>query len=64
MAVGKGKELPAVKEIHFPHSLDFFTQHLRTIQVFKVNSGEYKIMGLAPYGKPRYADLIMKSLFQ
>jgi carbamoyltransferase len=62
LAVGKGSNLKVLKEIHFPHSLGLlysaFTYHIG----FKVNSGEYKVMGLAPYGEPRYADLIREKL--
>lgn len=62
LALGKGSELEIVKEIKFPHSLGLlysaFTYHIG----FKVNSGEYKVMGLAPYGEPRYADLIREKL--
>ena len=62
VAVGKGKELTVVKEIHFPHSLGLLYSAFTYYTGFKVNSGEYKIMGLAPYGKPRYADLIREKL--
>ena len=58
LAVGKGRDLKVVKEIHFPHSLGFLYSAFTYYTGFKVNSGEYKIMGLAPYGEPRYADLI------
>ena len=61
-AIGRGHSLNVLREIHFPHSLGLlysaFTYHLG----FKVNSGEYKVMGLAPYGDPRHADLILKTL--
>lgn len=57
-----GRELKPLKEIHFPHSIGLlysaFTYHCG----FKVNSGEYKLMGLAPYGEPRYKDRILKHL--
>ena len=52
VALGKGNELD-IKEIHFPHSLDYFILFTYYIG-FKVNSGEYKLMGLAPYGNPKY----------
>lgn len=62
LAIGRGKELKVIKEIHFPHSLGLlysaFTYHLG----FKVNSGEYKVMGLAPYGEPRFVDTILQHL--
>jgi carbamoyltransferase len=61
-ALGKGSRIDIVKEIHFPHSLGLlysaFTYHLG----FKVNSGEYKLMGLAPYGEPRFQKLIRDNL--
>jgi carbamoyltransferase len=62
MAVGKGKELNLIKEIHFPHSLGLLYSAFTYYTGFKVNSGEYKVMGLAPYGEPRYADLIKDKL--
>ena len=62
LAIGKGSNLQAVKEIHFPHSLGLFYSAFTYYTGFKVNSGEYKVMGLAPYGEPRYADLIREKL--
>ena len=62
LAIGKGKELKIVKEIHFPHSLGLLYSAFTYYTGFKVNSGEYKVMGLAPYGKPKYADLIKDKL--
>lgn len=62
LAIGKGKDLQVVKEIHFPHSLGLLYSAFTYYTGFKVNSGEYKVMGLAPYGVPRYADLIRKKL--
>lgn len=63
LGLGRGNKLEIHKEIRFPHSLGLlysaFTQYLG----FKVNSGEYKVMGLAPYGEPRYVDLILDNLF-
>jgi carbamoyltransferase len=60
--VGRGSSIELSHELHFPHSLGLlysaFTYHCG----FKVNSGEYKLMGLAPYGEPRYADLIFEEL--
>ena len=62
LAIGKGRNLEVVKEIHFPHSLGLLYSAFTYYTGFKVNSGEYKVMGLAPYGKPRYADLIKDKL--
>ncbi|MDC1141432.1 carbamoyltransferase, partial [Gammaproteobacteria bacterium] len=62
VAVGKGNDLKVVKEIHFPHSLGLLYSAFTYYTGFKVNSGEYKVMGLAPYGEPRYADLIRDKL--
>ena len=62
IAVGKGKTLKVLKEIHFPHSLGLLYSAFTYYTGFKVNSGEYKVMGLAPYGKPRYAELIKENL--
>jgi carbamoyltransferase len=62
LAVGKGSELKVLKEIHFPHSLGLLYSAFTFYTGFKVNSGEYKIMGLAPYGEPRFADLIREKL--
>jgi carbamoyltransferase len=62
LAVGKGRDLKVVKEIHFPHSLGLLYSAFTYYIGFKVNSGEYKVMGLAPYGEPRYADLIREKL--
>ncbi len=62
VAIGVGKDLKVVKEIHFPHSLGLLYSALTYYVGFKVNSGEYKVMGLAPYGEPKYADLILENL--
>jgi carbamoyltransferase len=62
LAVGNGSDLKIVKEIHFPHSLGLLYSAFTYYTGFKVNSGEYKVMGLAPYGEPRYADLIRDKL--
>lgn len=62
VAIGKGKSLKMVKEIYFPHSLGLLYSAFTYYTGFKVNSGEYKLMGLAPYGNPVYADLIKKHL--
>jgi carbamoyltransferase len=61
-ALGDGSKLQIIKEIHFPHSLGLLYSAFTYYTGFKVNSGEYKLMGLAPYGKPRYAGLIMEKL--
>ena len=57
LAVGNGKDLKVIKEIHFPHSLGLLYSAFTYYTGFKVNSGEYKVMGLAPYGTPKYADV-------
>ncbi len=62
IAVGKGRDLKVMKEIHFPHSLGLLYSAFTYYTGFKVNSGEYKLMGLAPYGEPCYADLIREKL--
>jgi len=62
IAVGSGSELKVLKEIHFPHSLGLLYSAFTYYTGFKVNSGEYKVMGLAPYGEPRYSDLIKEKL--
>jgi carbamoyltransferase len=62
VAIGKGHELEIVKEIHFPHSLGLLYSAFTYYTGFRVNSGEYKLMGLAPYGKPKYKDLILDKL--
>jgi carbamoyltransferase len=62
VAVGKGNNLEVIKEIHFPHSLGLLYSAMTYYTGFKVNSGEYKVMGLAPYGEPKYVDLILKNL--
>ena len=64
LAVGKGKELKVIKEIHFPHSLGLLYSAFTYYTGFKVNSGEYKVMGLAPYGEPKYANLIKEKLIK
>ena len=62
IAVGKGNELKIIKEIRFPHSLGLLYSAFTYYTGFKVNSGEYKLMGLAPYGNPKYVDLIKNNL--
>ena len=59
---GEGNRLDLLKEIRFPHSLGLLYSAFTYFCGFKVNSGEYKLMGLAPYGRPVYADLIRKHL--
>lgn len=61
-AVGSGRELQIKREIHFPHSLGLLYSAFTYYTGFKVNSGEYKVMGLAPYGEPKYANLILEKL--
>ena len=62
VAVGKKNKLEMLKEIHFPHSLGLLYSAFTYYTGFKVNSGEYKLMGLAPYGEPKYKELIMNNL--
>lgn len=62
LAVGRGNHLEILNEIHFPHSLGLLYSAFTYYAGFRVNSGEYKLMGLAPYGEPRYADLIREHL--
>ncbi len=62
LALGHGRDLTVLKEIHFPHSLGLLYSAFTYYTGFKVNSGEYKVMGLAPYGEPRYADAILAHL--
>src|SRR5499426_1136450 len=61
-AVGRGKELSIVSEMQFPHSLGLLYSAFTYYTGFKVNSGEYKLMGLAPYGQPKYTDVILENL--
>ncbi len=60
--VGRGERLKLTHEIRFPHSLGLLYTALTYYLGFKVNSGEYKVMGLAPYGEPKYFDLMMENL--
>ena len=62
LAIGKGSTLKIVKEIHFPHSLGLLYSAFTYYTGFRVNSGEYKVMGLAPYGEPKYKDLILDNI--
>nr|AYM54395.1 carbamoyltransferase [Phaselicystis flava] len=59
---GKGSKIELLQEIRYPHSLGLLYSAFTYYCGFKVNSGEYKLMGLAPYGQPRYADLIRDNL--
>ncbi|HLK13134.1 MAG TPA: carbamoyltransferase [Candidatus Binatia bacterium] len=59
---GRGRELELLAELHYPHSLGMLYSAFTYYTGFKVNSGEYKVMGLAPYGAPRYVDLIFEKL--
>ncbi len=61
-SIGNGNRLEMIKEIHFPHSLGLLYSAFTHYAGFKVNSGEYKLMGLAPYGSPRFRDLILDNL--
>src|SRR6185295_14918253 len=62
VAVGRDNKLEVIKEIHFPHSLGLLYSAFTYYTGFKVNSGEYKLMGLAPYGEPRYTKVILDKL--
>ncbi len=62
LAIGKGNKLDILKEIHFPHSLGLLYSAFTYFTGFKVNSGEYKLMGLAPYGNPIFKKLIYENL--
>lgn len=62
VAIGRGNKIDIIKEIHFPHSLGLLYSAFTYYTGFRVNSGEYKLMGLAPYGTPVYVDLIIKHL--
>jgi carbamoyltransferase len=62
LALGRGNRLEVVKEIHFPHSLGLLYSAFTYYTGFRVNSGEYKLMGLAPYGEPKYARTILDHL--
>ena len=60
--VGRGNDIEILKEIHWPDSLGLLYSAFTYYTGFKVNSGEYKVMGLAPYGEPKYVDLIYREL--
>ena len=62
IAIGRGNQIEMLKELRFPHSLGLLYSAFTYFTGFKVNSGEYKLMGLAPYGEPRYRDTILDNL--
>ena len=62
LGLGKGNSVEMVRELHFPHSLGLLYSAFTYYTGFRVNSGEYKVMGLAPYGEPKYAQLIMDNV--
>jgi carbamoyltransferase len=62
LALGNGSDITVTKEIHFPHSIGLLYSAFTYYTGFKVNSGEYKVMGLAPYGEPKYAQLILDKI--
>jgi len=62
VCIGRENKIEMLKEIHFPHSIGLLYSALTYYLGFKVNSGEYKVMGLAPYGEPKYKDLILENL--
>ena len=62
IGVGDGKKVKILKEIHFPHSLGLLYSAFTAFLGFEVNDGEYKVMGMAPYGKPKYADLVRRTI--
>ena len=62
LGLGKGNSVEMVRELHFPHSLGLLYSAFTYYTGFRVNSGEYKVMGLAPYGEPKYSKLIMNNV--
>ena len=64
IGVGRGRELEILREMRFPHSLGLLYSAFTYFTGFKVNSGEYKVMGLAPYGEPKYVQMIKDHLVQ
>lgn len=62
VSVGKDSKIELLEELHFPHSIGLLYSSITSFLGFKVNSGEYKVMGLAPYGKPVYAEKILNEL--
>ena len=59
---GRGNKIELTHELHFPHSIGLLYSAFTYFTGFRVNSGEYKLMGLAPYGEPKYVDLILDNL--
>jgi carbamoyltransferase len=64
IGIGRGNEIEIIDELHWPDSLGLLYSAFTYYTGFKVNSGEYKVMGLAPYGEPKYVDLIYKELIE
>ena len=64
LAIGKENKIEVIKEIRFPHSLGLLYSAFTYYTGFKVNSGEYKVMGLAPYGEPKYTDIIKEKIIK
>jgi len=64
VSIGRGTEIKLLKEIKFPHSLGLLYSAFTAFLGFKVNNGEYKVMGMAPYGEPRYVDRIYDNLIK
>lgn len=64
LGIGDGTNIKIIKEIHFPHSLGLLYSTLTAFLGFEVNEGEYKVMGMAPYGQPKYADKVRKLIRQ
>ena len=62
VALGNDNEIKMIREIHFPHSLGLLYSAFTYYTGFKINDGEYKMMGLAPYGEPKYKDIILREL--
>jgi len=62
VSLGKNNKINILKEIHFPHSIGLLYSAFTYFLGFKVNSGEYKVMGLAPYGEPKFKDIILDKL--
>lgn len=62
IGIGEGNKIKLLKTMHFPHSLGLLYSAITYFCGFKVNSGEYKLMGLAPYGEPKYVDLILEKI--
>jgi len=64
LSIGEGNQLQTIKEIHFPHSIGLLYSAMTAFLGFEVNEGEYKVMGMAPYGTPRYTDQISRIVKQ